>query len=162
MTDVNSRIQVLDFAPANPGTCILCGSAGGDSRKFIDFGFQFDMYGAVYFCSFCMESTVETLGYVSKLDLEVANDKLIEIQNIVGKYIVTNQALKHALVAVFTSSFDRNIDIDELLSVLLANVEKQLEAYDKAYGSEPVSDETSSEQRPKHVPAARKKLNPEF
>ena len=160
--DANSRIQILDVPIALPATCVLCGSGGGDGRRFLDFGFQLDMYGAVIFCTFCMESFAEALDYVPKFNLDIAEERIEELNNQYGNKLVENQALRNALVAVLTSNFDRNIDVDELLSVLLASVEKQSEDNSKSDGSEPTSDEASSKQGSKRVSAARKKSDPDF
>lgn len=62
--DPCSRIKVLDTPILAPGICCLCGSSGGDGRKFIDFGKQLDWYGAVYFCSICIQETAQAIGFI--------------------------------------------------------------------------------------------------
>lgn len=62
----NSRFQVLDNPNALPGKCTLCGSVGGDGRKFVDFGMSLDYYGVVYFCTFCVTELAEAIGFISE------------------------------------------------------------------------------------------------
>lgn len=70
MDVVNSRFRLLDAPIAAPGTCILCKSAGGDERKFIDLGIQVDWYGAIYFCTFCITEAAQILGLRSVENIE--------------------------------------------------------------------------------------------
>lgn len=80
----NSRFSVLDNPNALPGKCALCGSSGGDGRKFVDFGFQLDVYGAVYFCTFCVTELAEAIKFVSfdrYLEMIMAYNELGETYN---------------------------------------------------------------------------------
>lgn len=64
----SERFQILDRPTALPGKCVICGFAGGensDGRKFVDFGFDLDFYGAVIFCENCFVSGQNTLGWLS-------------------------------------------------------------------------------------------------
>lgn len=61
-----AKIRVLAAAVAAPGTCIVCGSAGGDDREFLDIDMDIEYYGAVYFCTHCLGETVGAMGYVSR------------------------------------------------------------------------------------------------
>ena len=63
----NARMQVLDVPVAAPGKCVVCGFGGReDDRKYIDFGFDLDYYGVVYFCSSCFTEVAGQLGYISE------------------------------------------------------------------------------------------------
>lgn len=85
---MGARVLVIDTPVAAPGVCSLCGTAGGDGRKFIDFGKQLDWYGAVYFCETCFTEMAEALGLipVAKYDelhlsyraLNIEHDKVVE------------------------------------------------------------------------------------
>ncbi len=78
-----SRINVLGIPELHPGQCALCGSAGGDKRKFIDFGKSIDFYGVVYFCSECIREVAEKINYVPVASF----DKLYEdLRSITIKY----------------------------------------------------------------------------
>lgn len=61
---VTSRFKVLENPNALPGYCCVCHSAGGDGRQFIDFGFQLDVFGAVYFCTFCVKELALSAGFI--------------------------------------------------------------------------------------------------
>ena len=60
----NSRFTILDNPNREPGVCAVCGSAGGDDRKFVDFGKQLDWYGAVYFCTHCVIELAASIGFI--------------------------------------------------------------------------------------------------
>lgn len=86
--DVNSRFSIHDIARLAPGICFICGSDGGDDRKFVDFGKQFKWYGAVYFCSHCIREVAEAVGFfpaeVMQL-LVVANEEFSKENAILKK-----------------------------------------------------------------------------
>lgn len=71
-----SKIQILDAPVAAPGTCIVCGSPGGDGRKFIDIGMDIEFYGVVYFCTNEFVNMADLLGYISSEDVKAMQDKL--------------------------------------------------------------------------------------
>lgn len=68
-TKPNARIISHRVPPAAPGKCVVCGYSGGkdeDDRTFIDFGFDLDYYGVVYFCSSCMVEIANVIGFFSE------------------------------------------------------------------------------------------------
>lgn len=65
MTTPTSRVQILERPVALPGKCIICSSASNnEGRKFIDFGYSIDWWGAVYFCTVCFKEVAEDLGWI--------------------------------------------------------------------------------------------------
>lgn len=64
----NAKVTVHKVPPAAPGKCVVCGFSGDveESRTFIDFGFDIDYYGVVYFCSDCIVEIVNAIGFVSE------------------------------------------------------------------------------------------------
>ena len=80
----NSRIQVRNNAPALPGKCVVCGTPGDiedPDRTFIDFGFDLDDYGTVYFCSTCMNQIANALGYISDSEWAKLQVRSLELQD---------------------------------------------------------------------------------
>lgn len=63
---VTSRFKISNNPDVAPGYCCVCRSTGGDGRQFIDFGMQLDVYGAVYFCTFCVTELAMAAGFVHK------------------------------------------------------------------------------------------------
>lgn len=61
-----SRFRILDTAIQKPGTCLICRSAGGDGRQFVDFQKTVDFYGVVYVCTFCAVEVAKLLGLTVK------------------------------------------------------------------------------------------------
>ncbi|MBK6790907.1 MAG: hypothetical protein IPG77_25665 [Betaproteobacteria bacterium] len=59
---VLERFQLLDKPIAAPAKCAICGSV---SKPVIDFNFNLDWYGAVYFCVECMQAAARAIGLVS-------------------------------------------------------------------------------------------------
>lgn len=73
-----SRVQVLNTPIMAPGKCVICGAVDSDNgRKYIDFAFQQDWYGAVYFCTLCMVDVSAACGYVP---VKILADTLAEYQ----------------------------------------------------------------------------------
>jgi len=78
-TQPNARIVTHNVPPAAPGKCVVCGFGGRDDRVYIDFGFDIDYYGVVYFCSECMTEVAAAVGYIKqdKYDrIQIENLKL--------------------------------------------------------------------------------------
>lgn len=93
----SDRFQVLTIPQALPGKCVTCGYVGGDERKFVDFGFDVDFYGAVYFCTGCFVAAAKAFDYVSP---EVHQGKLDELQavnQILQRLEAENAKLRGAL-----------------------------------------------------------------
>lgn len=116
-----SRIQVLDAPIAAPGVCSMCGSAGGDGRKFLDYGKQLDWYGAVYFCSECIKEFAQAADFIP---VEAFNSQAIELANLQITYdqlVRRNKVMENALRNVL----GRNSDpVDDLVSSAMATVEE--------------------------------------
>ena len=72
----NSRFSIHENPNMAPGTCCVCKSPGGDGRNFIDFGMQLDVFGSVYFCSYCFVEAAETVGFVPSEKLARAQIEL--------------------------------------------------------------------------------------
>ena len=78
----SNKVRISDNPAAAPGKCVVCGYTGGDTggtRMFIDIGLDIDFYGVVYFCTDCMDSTAEILGYITPSraeQLETANAQM--------------------------------------------------------------------------------------
>lgn len=101
-----TRVHILDLPVASPGHCAICGSVGGDGRKFIDWSFALDWFGAVYLCTICMTEVVE------KTNLYVAIGRFKALEESVAYYTGTidtlseeNSRLRDAL-RVFGSMSD--------------------------------------------------------
>lgn len=74
------RFQICKVPPNLPGKCVVCGAWGSDGRDFIDFGFDIDFYGTVYFCSCCLTEVCNKLGYINPEQwnsVNTMNDELI-------------------------------------------------------------------------------------
>ena len=93
MSLATSKIQVLDHPKLAPGQCVVCGSRGGDSRKFVDIGFDteeptgpFSLKGAMYWCTVCVDQVVRELAErgiielpVKKVPFEVKVERVVEV-----------------------------------------------------------------------------------
>lgn len=63
MFPLTSRFKLLDRPAALPGRCALCGA---HDRAVVDFGYQVEFYGALYFCvDPCLNELATGLGYIS-------------------------------------------------------------------------------------------------
>lgn len=78
MTDPTSRVQIHEnHPPMHPGTCILCISAGGDGRVFVDFGKRIARHGQVYFCSDCFNQVSSSLGWLSPSNFAKMSEEIV-------------------------------------------------------------------------------------
>lgn len=139
MTAVQGRVQLLLTPAALPGNCVICGSVGGDGRRFIDFGWQQDFYGAIYFCEMCITEVMDALGFVRediynnlksenenlKTSLEQANRNVETLRETIKNVFAVDSG--HPSVSDYTSvvrdlpnnrevpeaKSDNNIDADE-------------------------------------------------
>lgn len=75
-----SRFRLVNVPVLSPGTCILCKSAGGDGRQFIDLAVQVTWVGALYFCTFCITEAAKLIGLDQTYSFEDAKEKL-RVQN---------------------------------------------------------------------------------
>lgn len=91
----SSRFQWVERPVAAPGKCISCGSA---NRSCVDFGLNFDLYGAVYFCEDCIGAAARVFGF--KSIGEVASGRMGAEQS-ASTYLQDN-----GLVAVPSGLFD--------------------------------------------------------
>lgn len=93
------RFQVCKTPPNLPGKCVVCGAWGGDGRDFVDFGFDIDFYGTVYFCSCCLTECTNKLGYISPTQWTSVNNMNDELITRVQTLEADNALLRTALSA---------------------------------------------------------------
>jgi len=63
-------MELLPEPIALPGCCFKC-RAGSNSREFfIDFGFSFDDFGAVYICNECLAEMAHAANYVLPVEAQ--------------------------------------------------------------------------------------------
>lgn len=89
------RFQIIDH-PALPGKCVSCGYAGGDDglsagyrRRFVDWNFSLDYYGAVVLCMTCVTEMSKLAGYIPP-------DAYKQMQEESVAALVSNQELRRA------------------------------------------------------------------
>lgn len=103
MTEVintpGSRLNFSDFPTAIPGKCTICGSVGGDGRKFVDFGLDLEFYGVVYFCTLCFTNALNELGWLSPEQNSAfrkkCNDAIDKIAELEAQNVQLRSALHH-------------------------------------------------------------------
>ena len=90
------RVQVIQGTPpALPGKCALCGTTEG---PVIDFGFELDFYGVVYFCvNNCLVEVANAMFYLSPEQHRELLDELLEANTEIGNLEEQNEELKSAL-----------------------------------------------------------------
>lgn len=98
-----SRIKVLDLPVAHPGSCIICGSVGGDSRKFIDFGKRVERIGVIYFCSECFTEVSIALGFLPVAEYDKLLKELKETQVNLAEFKLKHKDVTSALDTLFAN-----------------------------------------------------------
>lgn len=151
-TSVNGRVQVLDAPIMSPGVCCLCGSAGGDHRKFIDFGKQLDWYGNVYFCSFCIKEVLEVLDYISVDNFDKLHESYRELSVRYEKLKVQYEAVKNAVVVLGSPSDIDNHSVsdnsDDESTVPQDSVSEDVGLSELAEGRDSEAEQSSSDEGP--------------
>ncbi|MFE1145200.1 hypothetical protein [Streptomyces rochei] len=101
MITAQSRLKVLDKPELAPGVCFLCGSAGDDKRKFIDFGKNIEWYGTVYVCTFCVIEVAEAADFTPVSNFDALHNEYRELRvkydQLVAKYAPFEKAIKNVL-----------------------------------------------------------------
>lgn len=119
---VLGRIKVLDRPFASPGKCAICGTV---SRPVIDFNFNLDWYGAVYFCVECMADVGRVIGLVP---LEEMRALVQENLNTVISYCHANNLVviskeqydnARSIVSALTSSLN---DFNNIFPIPVENI----------------------------------------
>lgn len=83
---------------ALPGKCIICGASDNtDGRFYIDFGFEIDFYGVVYFCSHCLSECAAAVGYISPSLFKVVDEENKEFASKLSELSAENVKLRVGL-----------------------------------------------------------------
>ena len=98
---VTSRFSIHENPNVAPGICCMCGSSGGDGRTFVDFGFQLDVYGAVYFCSECVRELCGAIGYVPASELEAERKLSNDLSDKVELLEERNREVRESAYSLF-------------------------------------------------------------
>lgn len=98
---LTSRFQVVERPLAHPGKCAVCGST---DRPCVDFGFDVEDYGTVYFCLDCLTEVADVIGLVPE-------------QRVRDAELETGQS-----VSDWLTSRDLKVVTNEQLAVLTANL----------------------------------------
>jgi hypothetical protein len=134
----NSRFRLLNVPVLAPGTCILCKSAGGDGRQFIDLGIQHDWYGALYFCTECITEAAVLLGMAPKANWELAEKNLqAEISKLDDLYLNAKAEVRAARTLL------RNCHCEPISNINSGDV-VDVEAIEESESNDSESDESSS------------------
>lgn len=102
----NSRVQVVDAPVAHPGFCALCGSPGGDGRKFIDTQWSpEEFYGVVYYCTYCFSEIANQVGYQTTDQVMDTQRRLVETENRLREVLDECANLRIAVDALAASGY---------------------------------------------------------
>jgi hypothetical protein len=99
----------------------MCGSVGGDDRKFIDFGKQLDWYGAVYFCTECIKEFATAVDFIAKSAFDALYRDFQKLQVAHDKLTLRNRAVEDAFRTVLGNN---DSPIDDLVNHPVASIQK--------------------------------------
>lgn len=126
------RIQITRGTPiCQPGKCIVCGAVEG---KFVDFGFEIDFYGVVYFCSHCVAEVSAAIGFLPVDRFSELEERLQEQINKSEELKSENSELRNALDSlnrvgfVFSDTSNDQLSLDEVKSESSKNSERATDA----------------------------------
>lgn len=109
------KFQIITgYPPISPNKCMTCGKYHG---TFIDFGFNDDWYGAVYFCIDCIAGMASSLGYCGpsqkkalQESLKIHQTRCIELEKELKRYKDAVDAL--GAVGIMPNPIDFSAPID--------------------------------------------------
>lgn len=121
MTTPQSRIQIMDTPLLAPGVCFVCGTAGLDDRKFIDFGKQIEWYGAVYLCSECIKEVAIAIGFIPVADFNGLLEEFKSLSTTYDKLCDEYSGVNLAIGTLFASVGLSNLSIDKLVDAVVSH-----------------------------------------
>lgn len=119
-----SRIQILDVPILAPGICLVCGTAGIDDRKFVDFGKQVEWYGAVYLCSECITEVARAVGFIPVAEFDKLLEELKKTQADKGLSDAKVEGVNSALDVLFSNYSRGIVSVDEFVRSTVLDSEK--------------------------------------
>lgn len=139
----NSRVQVVDAPVAHPGYCALCGSAGGDGRKFIDTQWApEEWWGVVYYCTYCFAEIANQVGYQTNDQVMDTQRRLTETEARLREVLDECSNLRVAVDALAASGYAVPDDVED-------GMDDSEESSDGESGTTQSSDESGSSDVPK-------------
>lgn len=109
---------MLDKPINAPGQCCLCGSAGDNKRKFIDFGKQLDWYGAVYFCTICIAEVALASGFLPVVEFDKLHDTYRELLIKYNSLKTEHETVDNAIRSVIGGDYRVNPSPDDSFNSL--------------------------------------------
>lgn len=131
-----TRIKVLNAPAALPGHCAICRAARSDDRKYVDFNFQVENYGAVIFCTLCLNAIAEAIHYVPGVKLSEALEEYTENLNTLTNRIKQLDKKNKALEEVLGAEFDFGVIAERIARDLSFGVWSHVEGFLKAEQAE--------------------------
>ena len=110
MSGSSDRFKVVEVASAAPGVCRVCGGASKD--YYIDFGYNEEFYGAVYYCCQCIEEMAHTAGFLTPALKARLEQELEELQSENFALKVRTDGLEKALDGLHSAGFIVSRDPD--------------------------------------------------
>lgn len=154
VSTAQGRYYLLNTPVASPGQCGICGYSGSD-RSYLDPRLDFEFYGTLIFCSECMASMAEVMGFIEpakarslETRVEEAERELVTLRAAVVAIEEFKRAVGIAMVpAVGTNSAGPNI-----IDVVVPRIEGEQELpFDTGLAERPddreVTEQTASEGR---------------
>lgn len=134
----NSRVQVIDAPVSHPGFCALCGSVGGDGRKFIDTQWApEEFYGVVYYCTYCFAEIANQVGFQTNDQVADTQRRLVETEARLREVLDECSNLRAAVDALTASGYVLPPDLED-------GVEDSSELTSGESGTSKSSDESGS------------------
>jgi hypothetical protein len=103
MSGSSDRFKIVPVASAAPGVCRVCGGASKD--WYIDFGYNEEFYGAVYYCCQCIEEMAHTAGFLTPALKAQLENNLKELQSENFALKVRTDGLEKALDGLHSAGF---------------------------------------------------------
>ena len=110
MASASDRFKVVETALMPPGVCRVCG--GASKPWYIDFGYNEEYYGAVYYCNECIAAMAEACGFLPPAARRIVEEKIQDLESRNFDLQVRTDGLEKALDGLRSAGFVVSRDPD--------------------------------------------------
>lgn len=103
MASPSDRFKVVDRALMPPGVCRVCG--GASKPWYIDFGYNEEYYGAVYYCSECIEAMAQAAGFLTPAEKTQLEQRVAVLEDANFELRVRADGLERGLDGLRSAGF---------------------------------------------------------
>jgi hypothetical protein len=87
------KFNIVERAPFQPFTCLLCKMHPTHENPALDLDKQIDYFGMVYLCSYCIANVADHMGYMHPKEAAAAREELASLREKIGRIPAVTERL---------------------------------------------------------------------